>query len=265
MKPTLLYAILLPLVYALLFWLGNNDHDTQSLWYDEAAPWLGEPPAELSSETIRAAKAEELPCTEFRIPANEAFKQHVISTFRLKESEPGIYRNQGTHAIYPQEKEVILEVFVVLYPILKVSEDGSMTLCINNPNQNWCAPDAAGEALEIPCPQYLPGMQEGMLRSLALAMLCFVLPAAFCCIGWLWIQRRPIRSQETVNICLLIPAAIAFIGAWVDFNLHGFHADYTRVSAFFAVVTNLVTAGLLIALTALARWMWSLIAPRKEA
>ena len=62
MKHISLYAILLPIVYALLFWLGNsNDFDDNSLWYDEAAPWLGEPPAGIRAELIRAESDDGIP------------------------------------------------------------------------------------------------------------------------------------------------------------------------------------------------------------
>lgn len=259
MKPIALYSTLLAVVYALLFWLGNNDHDTESRWNQEAAPWLGEAPAGVESELVRAQSIEELPFIEYSIPADAALKQNIITTFQLAESSPGVYTNNGIRVVYPDGNEVIEKLYSTIYPGLTVNQDGSMRLCVNNLNKHEQSPAENLRAIQIPNPQYLPDGDTEMQSSLMLAVLCFLLPGAFCSIGWLWIQRKPIRSRDTVNICLWIPGVVAFIGACVDFYVHGFNVDYTVYSATFSVISNLICSGLIIGATAAFRGVWNKI------
>lgn len=259
MKPIALYSILLSVVYALLFWLGNNDHDTESRWKDEVSPWLGEAPAGVESELIRAESIEDFPYIEFNIPADAALQQNIISTFQLKESTPGVYENAGVHVIYPEGHEALERQCYDIYPSLTVNQDGSMRLCVHNLNKHHESKTENLTAIQIPNPQYLPDEDSEMRRSLLLAVLCFLLPGAFCSIGWLWIQRNPIRSRDTINICLWIPGVVAFIGAYADFYLHGFNVDYTVYSATFSVISNLICSGLIIGATAAFRGVWKTI------
>ena len=245
MKPSNLYAILLSLTYALLFWLGCNDHDTASRWYEEAAPWLGEPPAGLTGETERAQTPEDFPCTRFDISPNEELKQKIITTFHLSEFIPGIYSSMG---IYPQHPG---KSFSAIYPRLELQPDGSMRFWPNNLNTQQSPSTAT--PINIPYPHYLRDSDSEMLRSLLLAILCNMLPGVFCCVGWLWIQHKPVLSRETAVICLAIPAAVAFVGAFADFYIHGFHKNYAIVGAIFSVVTNLICAGLLIGITGIQK------------
>ena len=251
MKASNLYAILLALTYALLFWLGNNDHDTVSRWYEEAAPWLGEPPAGLTCETERAETIAEFPCTRFDISPNEELKQKIISTFRLWESSPGVYSSMGIYPQYPEGKEEILRTSSAIYPRLELQTNGSMRFWPNDANTQLSPSTAT--PISIPYPNYLRDTDSEMLRSLLLAILCNMLPGVFCCVGWLWIQRKPIRSRETAVICLAVPTAVAFIGAFADFYIHGFHKNYAIVGAIFSVVTNLICAGLLIGITSILK------------
>ena len=55
---------MLSVVYAVLLTLGNPDNLTpQGQWRVLAAPWLGEPPAGLQVETIRAGNFGDCPVT----------------------------------------------------------------------------------------------------------------------------------------------------------------------------------------------------------
>ena len=92
-----------------------------------------------------------------------------------------------------------------------------------------------------------------------LAVLCFLLPGMFCCGGRLWVQRRPIRSGETLVICLVIPAVVAYIGAYVDFYMHGFNKSYSVFSAIFSVLSNVLCAAVLLVLTGIVRRLWQLL------
>lgn len=257
MKPSNLYAIILTLTYALLFWLGNSDHNTASGWNKEVAPWLGELPAGVESETVRAKTADGYPCTYYLIPHNEEMKQKIISTFQLIEGKPGYYfSDEGITPRYPEDKEVDLKTFETIYPILEVEQRG-LRFCPNDANTQ--GNPSAVKFIDIPYPQYLPDSATEMQRSLMLAVLCYMFPGVFCCVGWLWIQKNPIRSRETLVICLAIPAAVAFVGAFADFYIHGFHRNYAVFSAVFSVVTNLISAGIVIALTAPVKYLWRTI------
>lgn len=257
MKPIALYGTLLAVVYALLFWMGNNDHDTESRWNQEVAPWLGESPAGVDAELVRAQSIEELPFIEYSIPADAALQQSIISTFQLEESSSGVYTNDGIRVVYPEGYEVLERISSSVYPSLTVNQDGSMRLCVNNLNKH--EQNKNQKIIQITHAQYLPDSDTEITRSLMLAVLCFLLPGAFCSIGWLWIQSKPIRSRETVNICLWVPGVLAFIGACVDFYVHGFNADYTVYSATFSVISNLICSGLIIGATAALRGIWKKI------
>lgn len=262
MKPTHLYAILIPIVYALLFLMGNHDFDDQSIWEGEAAPWLGEPPAGMTAELVRAESMDEFPHTVFHLPANAALKNNIISTFELEETRPGIFENNGISIIYPSEKDVVLQVTSEIYPQLQLGEDGAMRFCTNNLNLRKQKNISLVKSLDVPYPQYLDSKETELTRSLLLAMLCYLFPGAFACITWLWFQKKPIRSRDTLIICVAIPAAVAFIGAYTDFSIHGFHRSYAIFSSVFSVFSNLICIGLLITLTVIGRWVWQHLAPK---
>lgn len=257
MKSISLYAILLPVVYALLFWLGNSDDfNDNSLWYDEAAPWLGEPPAGVSAELVRSRNAEAYPYIVYALPADDTLRQNIITTFQLECKYPGVYDNHGISPIYPAEKETQLPVSTILYPRLELRPDGSMLLSLYDDNNSELKDAALVKSIPFPYPDYLPDGDIETARSIMLAVLWFLLPGLFCCVGWLWVQRRPIRSGETLVICLLIPAVVAFFGAYVDFYLHGFNKVYVIFSAVFSVITNVIAAAILLAVTGAARYLW---------
>ena len=259
MKQISIYTILLPIVYALLFWLGNSDDFKQyPYWNKEVASWLGEAPPGVTTELVRPDSSANFPEIVCHIPANEELQKKIISTFQLVASYPGVYENHGISPIYPADKEVHLPITITYFPRLELNPDGSMqfTLSENNRQVGENAPPV--KTVPIPHPEYLPNGNIEMARTTMLAVLCFMLPGLFCCIGRLWVQRRPIRSQETLVICLVIPAVVAYFGAYVDFYMHGFNKSYAVFSAVFSVLSNLTCAGILIVLTGIVRWLWRL-------
>jgi len=253
MKPTDFYAILVSVVYALLFSLG---YFSRTDWNEEAAPWLGESPAGMSIEGARARYENEYPRTIYTLRPNEELRRKIITTFRLEECRPGRYENNGIDPIYPEGKEVVLEVSAYIYPWLEVNEDGSMSLCVNDLNLAEQKDPTKVQEAEFPYPQHLQSEGFMMIRSLLLAALCYMMPGIFCSVGWLWTQRKPLSSRGTKTICLLIPAAVAFIGAFVDFYVHGFHARYAMSGAASAVFTNLLCAGAIMGLTSIGKTLW---------
>lgn len=256
LKPVNFYSVLLPIVYAVLYLLGNYEDGENAEWYEQVAPWLGEAPEGLVTEQSRAASADDFPVTVYHFPADEELKQKIISTFQLEENGAGIYDNHGVSTLYPDGKEDVLTVSDVIYPCLQVEQDGRMSFSVDNYNMMEQKDDSLVKELQVPYPDYLPNTYGPMARELMLAVLCYLLPGVFCCVGWLWIQRRPIDCRDTAVICLMIPAAVAFIGAYVDFYTHGFHESYAVHSAVFSAITNLICACILIAATAAVRRLW---------
>ncbi len=256
MPPCNRYILLLTLTYALVCLLGNIENE----WKQEIAPWLGEEPAGVNIETVRAIDAEHYPIDVYHIPANEELQQKIISTFRLRKSDSQnggtekYISNMGILPRYPGERSYLLETSEVQIPWLEVNKDGSMCLCPNDTNEYR---DVSGaEIIAPPYPEYRQQRYLHTFRALVLAATSFFLPGMFCCIGWLWIQRKPICSKETATICLAIPAAVAFIGAFADLYLHGLHKDYAISGALFSVITNLCCSAMLIALTGAIKTIW---------
>lgn len=256
MRSEKIYFATLSIAYAVIFLLGNwGDASPEGIWKSTAAPWLGEAPAGVRYETIRAESAADFPRDVFTFPANEELRRKIIETYAMQEVEPGRYANNQVKPLYPAENtpELTAERSCIS-PWLEVKSDGSMRFCADDANVPFDEQQAV--PLAPAYPQYLPqGQWELLYRELMLAVLCFMFPAVFCCVGWLWVQRHSLCAPGTKRICLQLVAVVAFVGAGVDFFWHGFDATYTLWSALVAVILNLLVAGILMGLTALVRAM----------
>lgn len=256
MKCEKIYFVTLSIVYAFIFLLGNwDDASPEGVWKSTAAPWLGEAPAGMKCETIRAGASGDFPCDVFTFPANEELRRKIIETYAMQEVEPSRYANNQVKPQYPAENtpELTAERSCIS-PWLEVKSDGSMRFCPDDANVAFDEQKAVPFAPAYP--QYLPqGQWELCYRELMLAVLCFMFPAVFCCVGWLWVQRHSLSAPGTKRICLQLVAVVAFLGAVVDFYWHGFDTSYTLLSAVVAVLLNLLVAGILMGLTALVRAM----------
>lgn len=258
MKQEKIYFILLSLAYAMIFLLGNwGDLSAEGLWRTQAGPWLGEPPADLNFTTVRAETEDGFPRIVFTLPANEELRQKIIATYAMQEVQgvSGRYANNQVKPLYPEENTPALTAErSCLSPWLEVKADGSMRFCADDVNVSF--DEQKSVPVAPPYPQYLPqGQWELCYRELMLAVLCFMFPAVFCCVGWLWVQRHSLSAPGTKRICLQLVAVVAFVGAVVDFYWHGFDTTYTLWSAVVASLLNLLVAGILMALTALVRAM----------
>lgn len=255
-----IYFAMLSVVYAVLLTLGNLDNLTpQGQWRVLAAPWLGELPAGLQVETIRAGNFGDCPVTVFTLPANEELRRRIIETYRLAPAgttAAGEEKFGNKHVLpdYTDDTRPVLPgLSVCISPWLVVNPDGSMRFCADDMNVEQGVYPVAS-LVAHPYPQYLPRGEWALLyRPLALAGLCFLFPALFCCAGWLWVQRRPVKAPETKLICLQIPTLVGFLGAFADFYLHGFDMGHSLFSSAFSAGTNFIAALLLVELTALLR------------
>lgn len=260
MKQAKNYFVVLSVLYAILLVLGNTDNLTpQGQWRTEAAAWLGEPPSGMRAEIVRAGEDRMYPVTVYYLPASEELRRRIIDTFRLEKTGATTageekYGNRHVLPDYTDDtRPVLTGLGVSISPWLVVSPDGAMQFCVND------ADVEQGEYPETslvahPYPQYLPrGSWALMYRPLALAGLCFLFPALFCCVGWLWVQRRPVNTVETKSICLQIPVLVGFLGAFADFYWHGFDFSYSLFSSAFSAGTNFISALMLLGFTALIR------------
>lgn len=195
----------------------------------------------------------------FSLPADAGLQQKIIDTYRLEKAGTTAaggqkYGNKHVLPDYTDDTRPQLQgLSVFISPWLEVEPDGSIRFCADDGNVEQGAYPVAS-LVEIPYLQYLPrGGWALVFRPLALAALCFIFPAAFCCVGWLWVQRRFVNAAETKRICLLIPALVGFVGAFADFYGHGFDSSYALFSSVFSAGTNFIAALMLVALTALVR------------
>lgn len=255
-NPRVFYAVILVAVYALLWFVGNGFHGAEARWQDEAAPWLGEAPADLQVQTLRAASAEQLPCSEFTLAADTVLQQKIIATFGLEPTAQGdsvVYTGKGVLPMYPADYPMLPNgLSAVFSPRLTVLADGTMLFCPDDANAT--KDESVARKLAPVYPQYLPqSPQWEVARGLMLAVLCFLLPGALCCVGWLWVQRRAVADGNTPYICYFLPAVVAFLGAYADFYVHGYDASYAMYSAVFSTLTNVACAFVLVLFTKIFR------------
>lgn len=250
------YAVISVAVYAVLWFVGNGFHGAEVRWQEEAAPWLGAAPAGVQVQTLRAASAEQLPCSEFTLAADAALQQKIISTFGLEpvaQGEVTVYTGKGVLPVYPADYPMLPGgLSAVLSPRLTVQADGTMLFCPDDANA--AKDESVARKLAPVYPQYLPqSPQWEVARGLMLAVLCFLLPGVLCCAGWLWVQRRAVADANTPYICYFLPAVVAFLGAYVDFYVHGFDTSYSTFSAVFSALTNVACAFVLVMSTKMVR------------
>ncbi len=255
-NPRAFYAVALVAVYVLLWFVGNGFHGAEAQWLQEAAPWLGEPPAGVQVQTLRAASAEQLPCSEYTLAADTALQQKIITTFGLEPTAQGeatVYTGKGVLPVYPADYPLLPGgLSAVLSPRLTVQADGTMLFCPDDANA--LKDEAAARKLAPEYPQYLPqNPQWEVARGLMLAVLCFMLPGVLCSVGWLWVQRRAVADGDTAYICYLLPAVVAFLGTYTDFYVHGFDTSYSTFSAVLSALTNVVCAFVLVLFTKVCR------------
>lgn len=259
------YFIGLCIIYALLLTLGQWDNLTpQGQWRAEAAPWLGEPPSGLHAERVRAGEDRMYPVTVYSLPADEELRRRIIDIFQLEKTGTNAageekYGNRHVLPDYTADtRPVLTGLSVCISPWLVVSPDGSMQFCANDANVEQ-GEYPVTSLVAHPFPQYLPrGSWELMYRPLALAGLCFLFPALFCCVGWLWVQRRSVNAAETKRICLHIPVLVGFLGAFADFYGNGFDFPYSLFSSVFSAITNCVAALMLVGGTTLVRKLFGI-------
>lgn len=95
---------------------------------------------------------------------------------------------------------------------------------------------------------------EGVI--LALLPLLYFLPALFCCVGWQWIQRRPIASLETVYICFILPLLFVVIANIFDVYASGYDGINTMFAHFILLLVNALCCVGITGVTALVRLLY---------
>lgn len=104
-----------------------------------------------------------------------------------------------------------------------------------------------------------------MPASLAVpfGILSLMLPSLVCCIGWLWIQRRRIRSIETPYICFILPLGFMCVASVVSVYIWGYDGFSTIFGHFLILVANAACSAGLVGLTWLLRLLWRIASAPK--
>lgn len=85
-----------------------------------------------------------------------------------------------------------------------------------------------------------------------------VLPALFCCIGWLWIQRRRLKYSCTVYICLVLPMLSAAALPVIYLHVNGiYEGGETFVGMALLAALNLAASLALMGITWLVRLVYA--------
>lgn len=89
-----------------------------------------------------------------------------------------------------------------------------------------------------------------------LGFLSFVLPSFVCCIGWLWVQRRRIRSIETPYICFILPLVFLCLANVLSVYIWGYDGFNTIFGHLLILLANVACCFGLVGLTWLLRLLW---------
>lgn len=98
----------------------------------------------------------------------------------------------------------------------------------------------------------------------AMHLLSMVLAPIICCIGWLWIQRRPVRSPETPYICFMLPLGVMLVVSLVYIHTTGYDGINTFFSLFLTLAANAICSAALVGLTGLLKMLWCIVSDPKQ-
>ena len=97
----------------------------------------------------------------------------------------------------------------------------------------------------------------------AMFLLSMVLASIICCIGWLWIQRRPVRSPETPYICFMLPLSFMLIVSICYVHATGYDGFNTIFGLFVTLAANAICCAALVGLTCLLQMLWRIVSAPK--
>lgn len=254
MKNALIYTLLMPLTYALLMWgicVTVDSKDPQTLWNKEAAPWLGEAPAGLTARTVSEPDAAAY--TVYNVPDTAEIRAAFAHAF--PGSPNGCY-----YANKPEWSRGFLDGGMqCLTPSLRETYPGRVDIIIANPaairdsQQSVAITPPHPELLSKPIPFEVP-------LILLVGVLSYFYPALFCCVGWLWIQRKRLLTPETFVICLVLPGIFGAVFAMAGpLILGGYDGVMSLFNVIFIVALNVGCSVGLLALTALVKFMKNII------
>ena len=250
MKGPLTYIILMPLCYTLLLWLGYNvinNHTPQEEWMEQAAPWLGEPPADLSTRRMQE-NPELKPYTIFMVPATAEMKARFHRAFPEDEQTNPL---GNFYASYPEWSQSCLSSGAkTISPEMQETSDGRLFITIDNPNAQKSASSAPW--IEPAYTQYLDKTPNlTMCIDLLIGFATYLFPSLFCCVGWLWVQRQRIRSAGTFIICFPLPFIVALTAFY---HLSGeYDGIVTILGLIVSASLNIACSMALIVVTAIIR------------
>ncbi len=260
MKNVIIYGVLTPVCYGVLVWLLFVHFiklSPQEEWMAQAAPWLGEAPAGLRVYHLEPRSYDDVYSTVFLLPPNENVKQDFERAFpQTSERNPyGIwwtYEPLGASAESASGK-------LYLCPHLTETQEGWLRIVINRPTDSRT--HATAHKAQTLYPEYMPAYPR--LKYWGEYLLLFLgvfFPTIFCCVGWLWVQRKRIYSFDTCVICLVIPLCTYGLACLLILPRCGPYGGFdtlvgcVAISVGFSLLNIMLSLGMM-AITALIRWL----------
>ncbi len=250
MKSALLYTILMPLVYALLIWGGYQlSQNPQYQWEEEAAPWLGEAPPGLTLRKVQIP--DEAPYNVYILPATD----EMIERFR--KAFPAGDKGTTYIAEFPEWSRGGLNgLRPFLTPSIRKTRRGTLEIIISNPGD--IGDTTSAPVITPPYTEYLSRHpQLELVCGLLLGIGSYLFPSLFCCIGYLWIQRRRVLGFYTAYICLVLPLVSCGILYMAEILIFG---GYDGIMSMFGAaiygMSNAICSSALIGITAVIRLLW---------
>lgn len=251
MKRILVYIVLMPICYALLLWLTYTyiiQQSPQEKWMEQAAPWLGEAPADMKVHEVNDSPDSQ-PYTIFQVPASDDMKERYHRAF------PGASANSEYLEDLPEWcKCGLTGGNAVIVP--SMTEDSQLELLyivINNPNAK--RQHGTAKTIQPPYPQYLnhhPYLT--MWRDLLIGLVSYVFPALFCCICRLWIERKSVWTTGTIGVCMMLPALTITVAGYIAITNFGMYDGIMSIMGLFFFAGLNIACGLaLMVLTSLVR------------
>lgn len=248
-KNTHIYILLMPVSYVLLLWLGYTylmQQSPQEQWQEQAASWLGEPPANLRVHEVNESP-DSIPYTVFQVPTSDDMKERFHRAF------PGASQDCEYLEDLPEwSKCGLTGGNSVIVPSMKEDANlGLLYITIDNPNNK--SQHSKVRTIKPLYPQYLDHHPYlTMWRDLLIGLLCYVYPSLFCCIGRLWIERKPVWTSTTVGICMILPALTIAIAYYIAISNFGMYDGImSMMGLFFFAGLNIINSLTLMILTSI--------------
>lgn len=267
----ILYTLLvLPLTLALMWGAGELEPDAvRESWEKRAGIWVSKTPSGLTKALYEPSSKELSAYEVFVFPRNDEVKQKIVSIFQLKKRRPAaddklhevvlqVADSSGAFRVYDWENVRVrfflpggkTPVFIV--PYLLELADGRLIFCPDDVNSHQ---NRAGILYQKPPYPHYPSEWPRLLTIPAWVEAVF--PSLFCCMGWLWIQRRSPQHPYTGYICLVLPMLGAACLPVIYLHWHGCYEGGEAVAGMgLMAILNMLACLVLLSVTGCVRLLY---------